>query len=199
MKDKKVKNLKVCENLNVDANAYIKGTLSLLGNSSLPTISTNTLTALNVVVTTNQNIGGALTVSGNSSLNTVSSSGLASLNSLNVTNNNNVGGNLVVNGTSTLNNSVTIPNTGSLKVGTSGSNITFFYTNFFVIPSGNSSVTILNSNITPNSLVVVSLSSQLNNDIYVTNKINGSFDVKTGSGVSVPSDTLFTYIIINTA
>ena len=199
MKDKKVKNLKVCENLNVDQNAYIKGNLSILGNSSLPTIGTSTITAFNSIVTSGQTIGGSLTVSGNTSLNTVTSSGTATLKSLTVNNNTTIGGNLVVTGTSTLNNSVSISNTGSLQVGTSGSTITFFYVNFFAIPAGDSSVVINNSNITPNSNVLVTLNSVLADSLCVIDIINGSFVVSTGSELPVDNDTLFTYIIINTA
>ena len=198
MKDKKVKNLKVCENLLVDQSTYIKGTLTVLGNSSMPTIGTSTITAFNSVVTSSQTIGGSLTVSGNSSLYTLTASGSASVNSLSVTNNSTVGGNLTVTGNSTLNGDVSIPNDGSLTVGTTGSTITFFYTNFFAIPSGSSSITINNSNITNNSLILVSLTSELNDNIYVTNIVDGSFDVVTGSGTDVVDDTLFTYIIINT-
>ena len=197
MKDKKIKNLKVCENLAVDGNTYIKGTLSLVGSSNLPTISTNTLSAYNVIVNSNQTIAGSLTVSGNTILKGLSSSELANLHSLNVYSNTNIGDNLTVFGKSILSKSVTIPDTGSLKIGNGGSNISYFYTNFFAIPAGNFKITVVNPNITINSLVLVSLSSELDDDIYVTNKINGSFDVKTGTGISVTSDTLFTYIIIN--
>ena len=95
--------LDVSGNINVSNNETVGGTLNVIGDTSLKTVSTSGAAILeSLSVTNNETVGGTLNVTGDTSLKTVSTSGAAILESLSVTNNETVGGTLNVTGDTSL-------------------------------------------------------------------------------------------------